>query len=233
MSIERYPPKRRIRAIEGVMSRRDVANLSQKGKAILDSAREMFEMHGYEGSSIREIVERAGCTKATMYTIFGDKLGLFYGVISSLASMLPPPSTVTMGSSWRIDLRFCAIAWRVARLECRAECYALNKLLTMPMGKTSVDPLKIWREVFDPYQAAVSEAIADAKKRGYLRVDRPDLAASQFMCLVRGRPHREPGGKEIKPWLDGDLKKHIDSTTAFFLAAHAVRDGQWDHLLYP
>ncbi|MBK0010771.1 TetR/AcrR family transcriptional regulator [Stenotrophomonas sp. S41] len=217
----------------GLLSKLDVKSLSPKGRAVLKSARQLFERQGYDGSPVRQIAAHAGCTKATLYAIFGDKLGLFHSVVGTLAAKLPSPASVIAGSSWRVDIRFCAIAWRLARLELGRDFQAINRLLALPMQQAEVDPFPIWREIFDPYRAAVVVAIADAKKRGYMRVDCPELAASQFMCLVRGGLSRRPGKKELAPWIDSELKKHIDSTTAFFLAAHSVREGQWDHLLYP
>lgn len=44
---------------------------------ILDAAQEVFQEHGYEGATTREIAERAGVNLALIKRYFGSKLGLF------------------------------------------------------------------------------------------------------------------------------------------------------------
>lgn len=46
-------------------------------RRLLDSALESFSERGYEGASIREIIERAGVTRPVLYYYFKDKEDLF------------------------------------------------------------------------------------------------------------------------------------------------------------
>lgn len=45
-------------------------------RAFLDCARELFAEKGFAGTSLNEVVERAGGSKATLYDLFGSKEGL-------------------------------------------------------------------------------------------------------------------------------------------------------------
>src|SRR4051794_12365941 len=45
-------------------------NSERTRAAILEAAAEVFEAVGYEGSSIRKVAERAGCTHGTLYLYF-------------------------------------------------------------------------------------------------------------------------------------------------------------------
>jgi AcrR family transcriptional regulator len=48
---------------------------------ILDAATEVFLENGYGGATIDLVVERAGASKATVYSFFGGKDGLFAAIV--------------------------------------------------------------------------------------------------------------------------------------------------------
>jgi len=55
---------------------------------ILEAAGACFSKFGYEGTSISNIVERAGGSIATIYTMFGSKRGLFDAFVQDRAELL-------------------------------------------------------------------------------------------------------------------------------------------------
>lgn len=57
--------------------------LNEKARRILDGARSAFHELGYEGTSVDEIARRAGVSKPTLYTYFGDKQALFAASFSN------------------------------------------------------------------------------------------------------------------------------------------------------
>src|SRR5260370_38978380 len=48
---------------------------------ILDAAAQVFLENGYGGATIDLVVERAGASKATVYSFFGGKDGLFGAIV--------------------------------------------------------------------------------------------------------------------------------------------------------
>ncbi len=56
-----------------------------KAKAILKGAMKEFLAHGYAATSMDKIAKAAGVSKATLYSHFGDKEGLFNAVMQDLA----------------------------------------------------------------------------------------------------------------------------------------------------
>ena len=48
---------------------------------LLETATELFADKGYAGTSVREIVERAGVSKPVLYYYFKSKEGLFYAIL--------------------------------------------------------------------------------------------------------------------------------------------------------
>ena len=57
-------------------------------KAILDAALREFVAEGYAGARMEDIARRAGVAKGTLYLHFGDKEGLFNGLVESALSPL-------------------------------------------------------------------------------------------------------------------------------------------------
>lgn len=56
-----------------------------KTEAILKGAMQEFLAHGYAATSMDKVAKRAGVSKATVYSHFGDKESLFSAVIQDLA----------------------------------------------------------------------------------------------------------------------------------------------------
>lgn len=50
-------------------------------KALLEAAEALFIEQGYESTSLTDLIERAGGSRATLYAHFGDKEGLFRAVL--------------------------------------------------------------------------------------------------------------------------------------------------------
>src|ERR1700730_2750667 len=48
---------------------------------ILDAAAQVFLENGYAGATIDLVIERAGASKATVYSFFGGKDGLFAAIV--------------------------------------------------------------------------------------------------------------------------------------------------------
>jgi TetR/AcrR family transcriptional regulator, regulator of autoinduction and epiphytic fitness len=57
----------------------------EKAEAILDGAKQEFLSHGYAAASMDKIAAAAGVSKATVYSHFDDKVGLFIALMQRLA----------------------------------------------------------------------------------------------------------------------------------------------------
>jgi AcrR family transcriptional regulator len=59
--------------------------LSEKAEQILAGARQEFLVHGYAATSMDRVAKAAGVSKATVYSYFQDKEGLFTALVQKLA----------------------------------------------------------------------------------------------------------------------------------------------------
>lgn len=67
------------------------APIIRKGRKVdqvLAGAREVFLRDGFEGASVDEIAKHAGVSKATLYSYFSDKRGLFQEVVQAECNRL-------------------------------------------------------------------------------------------------------------------------------------------------
>ncbi|WP_414551572.1 TetR/AcrR family transcriptional regulator [Anabaena sp. CCY 0017] len=64
----------------------DRSNSAEKIEKILQGAMQEFLAHGYASTSMDRVAEAAGVSKATVYSHFQDKKGLFKALIEKLAS---------------------------------------------------------------------------------------------------------------------------------------------------
>ena len=72
---------------------------------ILDAAAQVFLENGYGGATIDLVIERAGASKATVYSFFGGKDGLFAAIVEERAerilSAFGDPEVVGSGVPFR------------------------------------------------------------------------------------------------------------------------------------
>ena len=60
------------------MEKKDIANMHQTAQVILEKAHELFVEKGYERSSMREIAEKVGISKAALYHHFKNKEDILF-----------------------------------------------------------------------------------------------------------------------------------------------------------
>ena len=60
---------------------------SNARQRLLETATELFADKGYAGTSVREIVDRAGVSKPVLYYYFKSKEGLFYAILEWAADV--------------------------------------------------------------------------------------------------------------------------------------------------
>lgn len=89
----------------------DATTGSDKTEQILQGAMQEFLAHGYAGTSMDKVAKTGGVSKATIYSYFQDKEGLFAAVVQRLAAeKFVYFETVTECTEPAIALRFVATA---------------------------------------------------------------------------------------------------------------------------
>jgi AcrR family transcriptional regulator len=139
-------------------------------QALLEAAQSLFGQQGFEGTTIRDIGERAGVDAALIARYFGSKADLYIAAVVAESQGYQPPTSFE---------RFDEIAEAVITL-------------TDAQGLGPVTQALIRSDTFDGIRAAaqthmarrlVAPMVADMNRRGS---DRPDLRAEIVVSALIG-----------------------------------------------
>jgi TetR/AcrR family transcriptional regulator, mexJK operon transcriptional repressor len=173
--------------------------LNAKGQRILAGARSAFQELGFEGTSVDEIARRAGVSKPTLYSYFGDKQALF---AASFANECQGEAATAMSSMDVSNSDCVETALRdVAR-----------RVVTFPaLGRT-------YFETGESTKRGLVELFRKAIAAGVLAIEDVELAADQFLVLCKvDLVHKQiflhaepPSEAEINRVADGAVKLFFD-----------------------
>ena len=191
-----------------------------KARLILDAALKLFCEKGYDPTSTDEIAHTAGVSKATVYAHFKGKDALLLAVIedrkNAFWSQMQPSSP--------LDTRDAVgalrqIAEKQASLLMASCDFSLLHLVETQAARFPELGRMFWEAGAAKILAEVTAVLQAATADGQLDVPDPELAAGQFISLVRGDI---PFLRRLMPDLpvEDTLRKQIDGALHLFLTAY-------------
>jgi TetR/AcrR family transcriptional regulator, mexJK operon transcriptional repressor len=200
--------------------------VSRSRAAIRDAATACFLEHGYDGTSLEEVAERAGVAKRTIYNVFGDKETLFRGALRESLAHAERFAREVVDRLGECDDPVEDLR-RLGRLHAQAvlggRIVTLRRLLIREASRFP----ELARDYYDHAPRLVMSAIARALERydarGQLRVPDPERAAEQFAFLVLGASLDEAlFDAEGRPASAAVVEERARSGVEVFLRAHAA-----------
>jgi AcrR family transcriptional regulator len=195
----------------------------QRRAALLVAAREVFLEQGYEGASIEEIVRKVGGSKASLYSYFGSKEGLFWEVAGLLTDEFVAELALPAEADADVGKTLHALGMRFLRgyLD-PAGCRLLRTLIAEAQRFPELAQRFFER---GPQRArkALSAYLKLQHEAGRLDCPDPHTAASQFLELVKGAPHTRVmlSMPAFNPGFNPD--KHVAGAVRLFLYGCARR----------
>lgn len=101
---------------------------------ILDVALELFAAQGYEKTSLREIADRLGVTKAALYYHFKTKDEIVRGIVRSMAAPIDEAIAFGEGKPWSPELRDELVRRFAAGMAERRRCCGSSTRTSPPSG---------------------------------------------------------------------------------------------------
>ncbi|MBN6151649.1 TetR/AcrR family transcriptional regulator [Xanthomonas sp. AmX2] len=194
-----------------------------KRAAILDAARQMFTELGFAGVSMDGIAARAGVSKLTVYSHYGDKETLFAEAVRAQCLELMPDDLFGHELKGPLRAQLIEIGQAFFALISSESAIATHRMMLTPgTGDAHVREM-FWNAGPKRTQDVLAQMLQVHVAAG--RLDIPDLhlAASQFFCLMKGELHPlMMCGIRCKP-TPADIDAHIQSSVDFFLRAYAPR----------
>ncbi|MCK6457695.1 MAG: TetR/AcrR family transcriptional regulator [Phycisphaerae bacterium] len=148
-------------------------------KRLVDAARELFWLHGYEATAVAEILERAKVNAGSLYYYFKTKEELLLAVLENYIELLEPEVLrpafeATADPLERIFAILLGYRVLLTMTECRQGCPIGN--LALEMSEKSEPVRELIARNFENWRLAVRRCLIDAGPRLPGDVDRDKLA---------------------------------------------------------
>lgn len=195
----------------------------EKRAAILDAAKRLFIVHGYERVSMDQIASEAGVSKLTVYSHFGDKDSLFGEAVRAHCEQGMPTSLFDEDAQTPLRKRLEVIGHAFFAMVMAPEAVAGHRILCSPQVTASALPAVFWEAGPQRVQAAFAALLERRIKAGELEIADPQRASAFFFTLLKGEPHAQAVfGYCCSGRVDGP-DEHIAAVVEMFLRAYAIR----------
>ncbi|MDE5445791.1 TetR family transcriptional regulator [Bradyrhizobium sp. CSA207] len=177
---------------------------------------EVFLENGYGGATIDLVVERAGASKATVYSFFGGKNGLFAAIVEERAerilSAFGDPEVV------HTDVRHALahIAQRYMEVAMAPDAVGLWRLIIAEGTRFPELATTFYQLGPDRTYAHLAGMLSVWRERGLIRLDDPERAAVQFFDSVGGDLHRRAMAGITPKDLRDAIQRSIDHAVQMF-----------------
>ena len=195
----------------------------EKRAAILDAAKRLFIVHGYERVSMDQIASEAGVSKLTVYSHFGDKDSLFGEAVRAHCEQGMPTSLFDEDAQTPLRKRLEVIGHAFFAMVMAPEAVAGHRILCSPQVTASALPTVFWEAGPQRVQRAFAALLERRIAAGELDIADPQRASAFFFTLLKGEPHAQAvfgyccSGRAECP------DEHIVAVVEMFLRAYAVR----------
>ena len=157
-----------------------------KRDAIVEAASQSFFALGFAATSIEQVAAQAGVSKVTIYNNFGDKRALFAAAVSRECEKMQGIFRFDQLTEGTIEERLRTIAQTMMAFFSRPEIIQFDRRIAAEtehepeIGATFLNsgPRRMKGD-FSAFLARISDS-------GELNIPDPELAAEQFVAMVRG-----------------------------------------------
>ena len=191
-----------------------------KRQAILDAAAAVFRESGFEGSTMADIHEHAGCSKPTLYSYFESKEELFFEVViaateaefqATHAALDPALGDITQALQ-RFGERLLALLYS-------PQVRSVRRLLMSEAGRAQLG-LKCYKLGPLRSETEVAAFLQQAMDSGQLRQADPRLAARQLKALLEAEWQTRFLLQVCEGPGPDDISASVGRAVAVFLAAY-------------
>jgi len=188
--------------------------------AILTAAEEVFLEKGFERGSLDDVAKKAGASKATIYSHFGDKVGLFRAIIASRADVISTPIKQAEITHASVDDVLKAFGTNFLNTLTSPIALKFYKLI-ISHGAHFPELGRMWfdngpRTIIRKLAAFLRERTAE----GELDVADPEAAAEMFLMSLRGTVHIQALLQLIEPPFDALITAKVKASVDMFIKAH-------------
>ena len=154
--------------------------------ALLDAARQIFLEKGYAGTSIDEVVQRTGGSKASVYKYFGSKEGLFAEMFGAHCQAFLATLQIPNELSDNLEQTLTQFAERVLVAFVDPERIAMIRALVAEAARFPDLAEMAYRTGPKHGLGLLADFLQRHHQAGMINCPHPDIAAIQFMEMIKG-----------------------------------------------
>lgn len=160
----------------------------EKRAAILAAAQTLFTAENFAGTSMDAIAKKAGVSKLTVYSHFGDKDNLFREVLRAWMQEYFPESTYRMDPNTDLHDNLKRIAMAHAEMELSPDAIGTLRAIVSDCNKgVPRYGQLVWEEAITRTNHMLEKLLQHIHQQQMLYIDNPQQAAAHFMALCIGR----------------------------------------------
>jgi AcrR family transcriptional regulator len=194
---------------------------------ILDAALAVFLEHGYARATIELVVQRAGASKATIYSFFGGKEGLFEALVDERVELILAGFPDIDGGIINVRAALANIAQRYMDVVMAPDAVALWRLIVAEGPRFPELVKDVYRVGNDRVAARLAKALRTWATQGRVRPVDPDRIATQFLAVVRGDLHLRALAGLLPDELERAIRRKVRDAVETFWPALRPKEGQW------
>ena len=194
-----------------------------KGTAILDAAKRLFTVHGFDGASMDQIAAEAGVSKLTVYSHYGDKETLFAAAVRSYCEQQLPDALFEERPDVALRERLLQVARAFFGMISAPEALAGHRILCSPRMADSPLPRMFWEAGPERVQAGFADLLRRRVAAGELEIEDVPRASAQFFTLLKGEPHARMVFGCCAGMARREAERHVEATVDMFLRAYGRR----------
>jgi TetR/AcrR family transcriptional repressor of nem operon len=153
---------------------------------VLGSALQVFWQHGYEATSIGDLVERLGIGRASLYATYGSKHQLYLRALeryvrdrdAAVVERLSQPGPVLPAVRGLVESYAEESAGAAGRLGCLVVNAAIERL---PQDEAAT---RLVQSSWDTVEVALTAALTRARAQGELPPEKDPRALARFLLVV-------------------------------------------------
>lgn len=173
-------------------------------RAIVDAAWAVFKENGYERTTMSEISERVGGSKATLYGYFQSKEQLFAAALEEVIGEQAETTFARLAGKGDLEARLLDFARGYLEARLGPDSLAIERAL-IAEGERSDLGERLRMRFIQPHWRRLATVLDQEMQAGRLRKADPNLATSHFRGLIEAdlierRLHGDPAitGHEIE-----------------------------------
>ncbi len=196
--------------------------LAARRHAFLEAATAVFLKKGYANATLDDIIARSGGSRQTLYSLFGDKQGLFEALVADRCDKIFAPFRAQGLLDRPPDEVLVEVGIRYLETVTTPDALGVYRLVVAEGVFMRELAERFWEVGPGHTRALLAGYLEEQTRRGTLRLHDPEQAASQFLGMLLGHLQLQcllglraaPGPEEIEAVVRTAVARFLDGCRA-------------------